>query len=424
MRPHPRADLAHTLRAPSDERRREFEARLKRSVGTVDAPSVAAPSRRDDLAIVLDGGGARAAYQVGLLRGLARHHPDLRLPLITGVSAGAINATFLAQHPGPLARAVDDLGQIWAQLTVEQVFRVDARSLLAHVWRWGLGLISGGRLVQPPLLGLVDTSPLRRTLESAFRVTPDGVIPGIAENIASGHLGGLAVITSGYNNGRTVAWVEGQNIADWERPFRMSRQCRLTADHVMASAALPLFFPAIRLDNAWYGDGGIRLITPLSPAVHMGARRILAFSTRYGRRPEESLAQASGYPPPAQIAGQLMNAIFLDDHDRDAQNLVRLNLLLEDLPEERRRGLRVIDLVFIRPSQDIGRLASEYEPRLPGPLRHMLGGIGSRQARGSDVLSLLMFEPAYLTRLMEIGEADFDSRADDIAALLEGAQTP
>jgi len=374
---------------------------------------------------VLDGGGARAAYQVGLLRGLARRHPDLRLPMITGVSAGAINATFLAAHQGPFQQAVDDLGRMWADLTVEQVFRVDARSLLTHVWRWGLGLVSGGRLVGPPLLGMVDTSPLRRTLETAFESARGAEIPGIARNIADGRLTGLAIITSSYTTGLTVAWVQGRNIADWERPFRMSRQCVMTADHVMASAALPLFFPAVTLDGAWYGDGGIRLVTPLSPAVHLGARRILAFSTRYGRRGDEAARpQVSAYPPPAQIAGQLLNAIFLDDHDRDAQNLVRLNLLLEDLPEDRRRGLRVIDLVFIRPSQDIGRLAAQYEPRLPGPLRHMLGGIGTRHAKSSDLLSLLMFHPDYLKRLMEIGEADFEARADDIAALLAGEQAP
>jgi NTE family protein len=404
---------------PLDSRREEFEARLKRSVGAMESPTVEPLAHRDDLAIVLDGGGARAAYQVGLLRGLLRHHPDLRLPLITGVSAGAINATFLAAYPGPLAQAVDELGRLWAALTVEQVFRVDMRSLLGQVWHWGLGLLSGGRLVRPPLLGFVDTSPLRHTLETAFGAAGDVALRGIAQNIEAGHLTGLAIITSSYTTGRTVAWVQGRNIADWERPFRLSRQTRLTVDHVMASAALPLFFPAVRLDGGWYGDGGIRLVTPLSPAVHLGARRILAFSTRYGRRTGEAEQhQVDGYPPPARIASQLLNAVFLDDHDRDAQTLARINMLLEDLPEEKRRGLRLIDLVFIRPSQDIGRLAGEYEPRLPGPLRHMLGGIGTRERKSPDMLSLLMFHPEYLARLMEIGEADFDARAADVAALL------
>ena len=410
----------------SGDHRQEFEAGLKRSVGELASPTIETLPRRDDLAIVLDGGGARAAYQVGLLRGLARRHPDLRLPMITGVSAGAINASFLAAHPGPLTSAVDDLSRLWADLTVEQVFRVDVRSLLSHAWRWGLGLVSGGRLVRPPLLGLVDTTPLRHTLESAFGSPRGQEIPGIARNLDAGRLTALAIITSSYTAGRTVAWVQGCDIADWERPYRLSRQCRLTVDHVMASTALPLLFPAVHLEDAWYGDGGIRLITPLSPAVHLGASRILAFSTRYGRRRKgEVQPQAHhGYPPPAQIGGQLINAIFLDDHDRDAQTLARLNVLLQDLPEQKRDGLRMIDLVVIRPSQDIGKMAAEFEPRLPRPFRHMLGGLGSRETSSSDLLSLLMFQPEYLKQLMEIGEADMEARADDVAALLAGGEVP
>jgi NTE family protein len=405
----------------SDDRRRAFEARLTRSVGRLSSSPIAEPDRGDDLAIVLDGGGARAAYQVGLLRGLVRHHPDLRLPLLTGVSAGAINATFLAAHRAPPASAIADLARLWADLRVEQVFRVDSASLLSSIWHWGLRLVSGGRLVAPPLRGLVDTAPLRRTLEGVFSSAGSVPIDGIQRNLAAGRLVGLAILTSSYTTGRTVAWVEGRNIADWERPFRHSQQCRLTVDHVMASAALPLFFPAVRLDGAWYGDGGIRLITPLSPAVHLGARRILAFSTRYARNAEEAARpQVRGYPPPAQIGAQLLNAVFLDDHDRDALNLARLNLLLEGLPADRRQGLRIIDMVFIRPSEDIGRLAAEYEPRLPAPLRHMLGGIGTHETTNADLLSLLMFQPEYLRRLMEIGERDFEARADDVAALLDG----
>jgi NTE family protein len=403
--------------------RRWFEARLKRSVGPLEPPRIDIPSRRDDLAIVLDGGGARAAYQAGLLRALVRRHPDLRLPLMTGVSAGAINATFLAAHQGSLSDAVEDLARLWADLKAEQVFRVDRRSLLSGVWHWGVRLVSGGRAIGPPLRGLLDTTPLRATLESIFNCAGDRAITGIARNLEAGRLAALAIITSSYTTGRTVAWVQGRAVADWDRPFRVSRQCALTVDHVMASTALPLFFPAVKLDDAWYGDGGIRLVTPLSPAVHLGARRILAFSTRYPRAQNElNQPQVLGYPPPAQIAGQLLNAIFLDDHDRDALHLARLNLLLEDLPEDKRRGLRVIDLVLIRPSQDIGRLAAEFEPRLPGPLRHMLGGIGTSRTRSPDLLSLLMFQPGYLRRLMEIGEQDFESRADDVAALLSGVE--
>jgi NTE family protein len=407
-----------------DELRRRFEARLKRSVGTLETAPVATPQPRDDLAVVLSGGGARAAYQVGLIRGLARRHPDLRIPLLTGASAGAINAAFLAAHGGPLAAAIEELSGLWATLSIEQVFRVDTRSLASHAWHWGLRLASGGRLMRPPVRGLVDTMPLRTTLDRAFHCGGAAEIGGIARNLEAGRLAGIAILTSSYTTGRTVAWVQGRAIDDWERPFRLSRQCRLTIDHVLASAALPMFFPAVPLDGAWYGDGGIRLITPLSPAVHLGARRILAFSTRYSRGDADAdRPQVPGYPPPAQIAGQLLNAIFLDDHDRDALNLARINLLLEGLPADKRRGLRVIDLVFIRPSQDLAQIAAEYEPRLPGTLRYMLGGIGTRETRSPDLLSLLLFQPEYLRRLMEIGERDFEARAADVDALLEGSES-
>jgi NTE family protein len=373
----------------------------------------------DDLAIVLDGGGARAAYQVGLLRWLARRYPELRLPIITGVSAGAINAVFLASHPGSLSEAADELSRLWSTLTVDEVFRVDARSLGRNIMHWGLRLVSGGRALAPPLRGLVDTAPLRRTLAAALDVSAGGEIPGIERNLRDGRLSGLVVITSSYTTGQTVAWVQGRDLRDWDRAFRCSRQARITVDHVMGSAALPILFPAVELEGAWYGDGGIRLVTPFSPAVHLGANRLLAFSTRYARtRREADQPQVEGYPPPLQIAGQLLNAIFLDDHDRDAMNLARLNQLIADVPPERRHGLRVVDMVLIRPSKDLGRLAREFEPKLPHLFRHLVRSAGARETRSPDLLSLLMFQPDYLKTLIDIGEADAEAQAGPIAALL------
>ena len=217
-----------------------------------------------------------------------------------------------------------------------------------------------------------------------------------------------------------MIWVQGSDIPGWERPNRRSRKTAITVEHIMASAALPLFFPAIRLDDGWYGDGGIRMVTPCSPAIHLGARRILAVSNRYqGRMQEAARPLIRGYPPPAQIAGQLIQAMFLDDLDRDGLNLRRLNQLLETLPLERRLGLRPIELVVIRPSQDFGRLAGEFEPRLPWLFRHLTRSLGSRETASPDLLSLLMFQPDYIARLMEIGEADGEAGADQIDELLD-----
>lgn len=386
------------------------------AAGAIKAPQHA------DLAIVLDGGGARAAYQVGLLRWLARRYPDLQIRVITGVSAGAINATFLASHRGTFSSAVDDLSAIWTSLSVDQVFRVDTRSLTGNLWHWGARLVSGGGKIAPPVSGLVDTAPMRRMLRSVFTLGPGGEIDGIDQNIRTGRLAALAVTGSSYTTGRSVVWVQGRNIHDWERPFRHSKQTRITLDHVLASTALPMLFPAVKIEDAWYGDGGIRLTAPLAAAIHLGATRILAFSTRYlGAQHGTEQVQVPGYPPPMQIAGQLLNAIFLDDHDRDALNLTRINQLLANLPPEKRQGLQPVNLVLMRPSQDIGRLAGDYEVRLPRLFRHLLRGAGARGTKSPDLLSLLMFDPEYLKALMAIGEADAEARANEIDAVLTPA---
>ena len=357
---------------------------------------------------------------MGLLRWLARRYPDVQLRVITGVSAGAINAAFLASHRGTLSSAVEDLSAIWTSLTVDQVFRVDARSLIGNVWHWGMRLVAGGKAITPPVSGLVDTAPMRRTLRSVFTLGPGGEIEGIDDNIETGRLAALAVTGSSYTTGRSVVWVQGRNIHDWERPFRHSRQTRITLDHVLASTALPLLFPAIQIDNAWYGDGGIRLTAPLAAAIHLGASRVLAFSTRYrGTQEETERPQVPAYPPPMQIAGQLLNAIFLDDHDRDALNLTRMNRLVAEQPPEKRHGLRTVDLLLMRPSQDIGRLAGDYEAQLPRLFRHLLRSAGARGTKSPDLLSLLMFDPEYLKTLMTIGEADAEARADEIDAVIK-----
>ncbi|HEY8378345.1 MAG TPA: patatin-like phospholipase family protein, partial [Nannocystis sp.] len=249
----------------------------------------------------------------------------------------------------------------------------------------------------------------------------DGPIPGIERNLEQGRLKAVALITTSYTTGQTIVWVQGRDIQLWERPNRRSRQARLTVEHAMASAALPIFFPAIRLGDEWFGDGGIRLAAPLSPALHLGASRILAVSTRYNRSVSEAdRPSITGYPPPAQVVGVLLNAMFLDLIDQDAIRLERMNRLLRKLPEEEREGMRIVDLLVLRPSRDLGRLAREYEPRLPGAFRFMTRGLGTRETESADALSLIMFQEDYLNRLIEIGYEDALARADEIGAFLAG----
>jgi len=286
--------------------------------------------------------------------------------------------------------------------------------------RWLLRLLSGGRRPAPEVRGLVDTAPLRHFLTEALHAV-DGELTGIRYNLAMGHLKAVALSTSSYSTGQSVTWVQGSDIHEWERPLRRSENTTLTVEHVMASAALPLFFPAVKLEDGWYGDGGIRLAAPLSPALHLGARRILAISTRYGRsRAEADLPAVKGYPPPAQIAGVLMNSIFLDLLDQDTLRLERLNNLLKKLPKEEREGLRPIRLLTLRPSTDLGRLAGRYEPQLPHIFRFLTRGLGTRETKSPDFLSLVLFQPDYLQALMECGEADAVTREDEIREFMEG----
>jgi NTE family protein len=370
-----------------------------------------------DLALMLSGGGARAAYQVGFLRLLARECPEVVPGILTGVSAGGINAAYLAACQDPFAAKVERLADVWSDLSIDDVFRVDLRDLASRTVRWGGRLLAGGKYLMPPARSLVDTAPLHELLTRLLDANGAG-IPGIARSLKAGWLRAIALTASSYTTGQSITWVQACDecsIETWERPHRKSARSVLSVEHVMASASLPFFFPAVEIDGAWYGDGGIRLTAPLSPAVHLGARRILAVSTRYARSREEADRPAiSGYPPPAQVAGVLYNSIFLDQLDADALELQRINDLIARLPESARNGFRRIDLLMLRPSVDLGRLANEYEPELPRPFRFMTRGLGTRETRSNDMLSLVMFQGDYIRRLIELGEADAASKIDRI----------
>lgn len=375
-------------------------------------------SARGDLAFVLTGGGARAAYQVGVLRWLAHRYPTLRVPILTGVSAGAVNAAHLAGHHGTFGQSVEELVALWADLEAEHVFRVDAGTLANTGIRLALRLVTAGLVSTPEVRGFLDTEPLRRHLTETFAAV-NGELTGIEYNLERGALKAIALSTTSYTTGQSVVWIQGRDIEPWTRPRRRSVQTRLTVEHVMASSAIPIFFPAVRLDGAWYGDGGLRLTAPLSPALHLGARKLLAISTRFDKSQAEADRPAViGYPPAAQVFGVLMNAVFLDLIDQDAARLQRMNQILEGTPEGHWGGMKPIDLLVMRPSQDLAVLAGEYEPRLPPALRFLVRATGSRETASPDMLSMLMFQPDYLRRLIDMGEADAERRADEFDALV------
>lgn len=379
-------------------------------------------SSDDELALVMSGGGARSAYQVGVLRGLARMYPDLHLPILTGVSAGAINQAYLASQQGNFDYKTDMLVKLWGGVRTEQVFTVGPLGLFTKVFYWAMRLVSGGH-ARWGKHGMVDMEPLRESLKWIMRA-PDGVLEGINQNLANGSLGAIAITTSSYSSGRSVTWVQGRPMVGWDRDDRGSVECQLTLDHVLASAALPLFFPAIRIGDDWYGDGGMGLAAPLAPAIHLGASRILAISVRHSGERKKPNAKARPkafrYPPPAQVAGVLLRSIFLDQFEGDSLRLNGINTLLEGTPPEKRGGLRPIELVTIRPSQDLGRLANDYEPKLPGTFRYLERGIGTKATRSNDLLSMVMFQKDYARCLIEVGEADAERHSEELAHLVEG----
>lgn len=376
--------------------------------------------------LLLSGGGARSAYQAGVIRYIAEAFPEAYFPIQTGVSAGAINASVLGTQTGTFEDSAKHLLDSWAGLELDQI--VEVESELSMLW----GLLWDPSQVDesPPSSaevrsthGLLDTTPLWAYLRDRLEA-PDGDLTGVTQNVADGRLQALAVVTTNYATGQTVTWVQGNNFDEWERSDRIGKHTQLTVDHVMASTAIPLVFPAVRLGDAWYGDGGIRLAAPLAPAIHLGADKILAISTRYARSREEADEPViHGYPPTAQIIGVLMNSIFLDALDQDAHQLHRINRLLDKLPFWRTpRSLRRVEMLCIRPSVDLGRLAHDYEDHIPGSVRLLTTGLGTAETESPDWLSVLLFDPGYIETLLEIGYADARSAHDRIEAFL--ADTP
>ncbi len=376
--------------------------------------------RVDPTALVLSGGGARAAYQVGALGAIAeRAGPDFRFPVLTGVSAGAINAAFLASTQQPFAAAVRRNQRAWLRLSIEQVFRGGFLSLTGSAARWLWMLGTAGTTPGFEVKGLLDTTPLRGYLDRA--IEPGG----IAANLAAGRLQALALSTTSYSTGRTVTFIEcGPEIETWERAGRHATRAKITVDHVMASSALPLIFPAAPIDGDHYGDGSVRQSTPLAPAIHLGANRLLAISVRCGRTATEAgNDRVQGYPPPAQVMGMLMNAIFLDFLDADIERVERVNEILACLPPGTPApgGLRQIELLVLRPSRDLGELSADLGKHLPRALRILLRGLGSDRLASPDFLSYLLFERPYIDRLLELGYEDTVAKWDEVERFLSVA---
>ncbi|MFT3915858.1 MAG: patatin-like phospholipase family protein [Anaeromyxobacteraceae bacterium] len=379
--------------------------------------------------LVLSGGGARAAYQIGALRAIQEIVGPGQLPfdVVTGLSAGAINAVGLATMADDFEAVIGRLTEVWSNLTPDQVFRTGTFRLAGIGSRWIRDLSAGGLLGSSGINYLLDPAPLRSLVTS---VMPLG---RMRRNLRAGRVHAVAVSATSYHTGAGVTFFEGSSeVKPWARSTRLGVRSRITIDHVMASAAIPVFFPPVRIGERFYGDGCVRMSHPLSPAIHLGARRIVAVTVKYLRPPHETRSREAedGAPDPAlslsDIAGVLLNAVFLDSVDSDLERLDRINKTLALVPEDRRTPgdveLREIPVLVLRPSLDLGKLAKDEYLRFPRMLRFLLRGIGASSSGGADLLSYLAFEPFYLRRVMELGRSDTLARRDEVEAFLLGGE--
>lgn len=375
-------------------------------------------SKAGKTALVLTGGGARAAYQVGVLgavRELWRGRSGHPFPILCGTSAGAINAAALAVFADDFSMAVRRIGYIWRHFHVGQVYRADALALLETGMRWGSALATGWLVRQTPR-SLLDNAPL----EALLRRTMD--LSAVGPAIAAGQIDALSITASGYTSGESLAFFQAaSHVEGWRRAQRIGLPARIDYAHLMASSAIPFVFPAVKIHREHFGDGSMRQLAPISPAVHLGAERILVIGA--GRLAEEGRQRSEAYPSLAQIAGHAMSSIFLDGLAVDLERLERINETVGAMSEAQRAAagitLRPINTLVISPSRRIDAIAGHHRGELPRSMRAVLAGIGGMRRGGSTLLSYLLFEPGFTRALMDLGYEDTMARRGEVGDFLQ-----
>ncbi|TDY00960.1 patatin-like phospholipase family protein [Thiohalophilus thiocyanatoxydans] len=372
--------------------------------------------------LIMTGGGARAAYQVGVLKAVADILPrraSSPFQILCGTSAGAINASALATHAYNFRKSVQRIAIIWSNFHAEQVFRTDALGILRTSFNWFMALMSLGMSHHSRALSLLDRTPLQNLLEQYIR-TED-----IQHSIDKGFLHALSINASGYSSHQSVSFFHGQpELEPWNRFRRIGVRTEINVDHLMASSAIPFVFPPQKINREYFGDGSMRQMAPISPALHLGADKVMIIGNHMERAaPQHQHTHESRPPTIGQIAGHVLDSIFLDSLDADIERLERINDTVDLIPQKQRDKhgfpLRHIDTLVISPSQDIGDLAEEYIDQLPRSMRLLLRGIGAYRSDGSDLVSYLLFERAYTRRLIDLGYQDTMDKKHELIKFLD-----
>jgi NTE family protein len=360
--------------------------------------------------LVLTGGGARAAYQVGVVkavRDILGNPSRNPFPILCGTSAGAINAASLASFADDFSRAVGNLLEFWEHMRCEHIYRTDAWHIMRSGARW-LGAMM--LLSRHNPVSLLDNSPLRDLLERHLPMERN------QQHLDSGALYAVCVTASGYTSGQSVSFFQGgSGLEGWERNQRIGAAVTLKLDYLLASAALPFIFPAVKVHREYFGDGSMRQIAPVSPALHLGADRVLIVGT--GRQSaEQARARSSVYPSLAQVAGHALNSIFLDSLMVDIERMERINRTVKLIPPEVMKDstLRPIKVLFITPSQPLERIAARFLHELPTSVRFILRPTGALNRSGSNLASYLLFEQSFCRALIDLGYQDTVSREAEV----------